>query len=457
MDLNMNIKPTQTMSPQMIQSIKILQMGNMELREYIQEQLEENPTLDAEEGGPPSPFSQEGERGRDQLLQKLDWLHSTDVQNSWYNREDARDLIELAPGADPGAESLYDHLRAQIRFRDLSPIMAEAVDHVLQGLNDYGRLNEPPEDLAAHTGAPIAVIRQAVQLVQSLDPAGVAARDLSECLCLQLVRRGESGLALTIARDHLEKMGQNHYNYIAKATGASREEIQSACQLIRSLDPRPGISFAPRENPGYIIPDLAVIAVHGRFEVVFNDSHVPSLRVSSYYYEMMESTDDTEVRDYLSTKVRQAKWVVQNLEQRRSTLLSCTCSIVARQEDFFRRGAGHLSPLSLADVAAELGIHESTVSRTIQNKYLQCSRGVFPLKYFFSRAIPTVVGDTNVSAEQAKSALRALIAGENKKKPLSDQKLCELLAAQGVQLSRRTVAKYRDELGIPSTAGRKSA
>lgn len=457
MDLNMNIKQTQTMSPQMIQSIKLLQMGSMELREYIQEQLEENPTLDAEESVPLSTFSQEGTGGRDQLLQKLDWLHSTDVQNGWYNREDAKDLIELVPGADLSDESLYDHLRAQIRFRDLSPMMAAAVDQVLQGLNDYGRLDEPLEDLAAHTGASAAVIDQAIRLVQSLEPAGVAARDLSECLCLQLIRRGETGLALTIARDYLEKMGQNHYNYIAKATGASREEIQSACQLIRSLDPRPGIGFAPRENPGYIIPDLAVIAVHGRFEVVLNDSYIPSLRVSSYYHEMMESTDDTEVRDYLSTKVRQAKWVVQNLEQRRATLMSCVRYIVAHQENFFQRGSGHLSPLSLADVAAELDVHESTVSRTIRNKYLQCAHGVFPLKYFFSRAVPTVVGEADVSAERAKSALRTLIDGENKKKPLSDQKLCELLAAQGVQLSRRTVAKYRDEMGIPSTAGRKSA
>lgn len=254
-DLNMTVKQTQTMSPQMIQSVKILQMGNMELREYIQEQLEENPALDAEEGIPLSPFSQEGEKGKDQLLQKLDWLHSTDVQNRWYNREDARDLIELVPGTDPSDGSLYDHLRAQICFGNLSPMMAEAVDQVLQCLNDYGRLDEPLEDLAAQAGASTAIVQQAIQLVQSLEPAGVAARDLSECLCLQLAHRGESGLALTIARNHLDKMGQNHYNYIAKATGASREEIWSACQLIRSLDPRPGIAFAPRENPGYMIPD----------------------------------------------------------------------------------------------------------------------------------------------------------------------------------------------------------
>ena len=155
--------------------------------------------------------------------------------------------------------------------------------------------------------------------------------------------------------------------------------------------------------------------------------------------------------------MRQAKWVVQNLEQRRVALLSCTRSIVAHQKDFFQQGSGHLDPLSLADVAAELEVHESTVSRMVQNKYLQCSRGVFPLKYFFSRAVPTMIGGADVSAERAKAALAALIDSENKKKPLSDQKLSELLAAQGVQLSRRTVAKYRDELGIPSTAGRRNS
>lgn len=454
MGLSINLRQRQTLSPQIIQTIKILQMGSVELRDYLQEQLQENPVLEVDECISASSSPQNSDR--DQLLQKLEWIHSTDVQNGWYNREDGRDLIELVPGTDPNEESLYDHLCAQIHFKDLPPSIVVAVKCVLQSLDHTGRLDESPEALAAHAGVSVVAIQSAIQLVQSLEPAGVAARDLSECLCLQLARRGENGLALTIAQNYLEQMSQNHYSYIAKTTGASREEIQSACQLIRSLDPRPGIAFAPREDPGYIIPDVAVIAEEDRLEVILHDSYIPCLRVSSYYYKLMETTDDREVLDYLSTKVRQAKWMVQNVERWRATLLSCVSSIVARQEDFFRQGSGHLRPMSLADVAAIMNVHESTISRTVQNKYLQCSRGVFPLKYFFNRAVPTVNGETDMSAERAKSALSTLINGENKKKPMSDQKLSELLASQGVQLSRRTVAKYRDELGIPSTAGRRN-
>lgn len=453
MELKQDQRQAQTLSPQMIQSMKLLQMGTVELREYIQEQLQENPALESEEVSPAR-----DDEGRDQLLQKVEWLHATDVQNRWYNREDARDLIETFPGsrgADPSEESLYDHLRAQIQFKTLSPSLRDAVECVLQSLNSAGRLDEPAARLAGLAGTSEAVVLRAIELVQSLDPAGVAARDLSECLALQLVRRGETGLALTIARDYLEDMGRDHYHHIAQATGASRDEVGAACRLIRSLDPRPGAAFAPRETPGCIIPDLAVVAAEDGFEVVSNDSYTPSLQVSSYYHQLMETSDNTEVRDYLSEKVRQAKWVVQNVEQRRSTLLSCARYIVARQEDFFRHGPGHLLPLSLADAAAALAVHESTVSRAIRNKYLQCAYGVFPLKYFFSRALP-VGGEEDVSAERAKTALRSLIGAEDKKKPLSDQKLCELLAEQGIRLSRRTAAKYRDEMGIPSTAGRRA-
>ena len=433
--------------------MEFLQMGTLELREYLQNQLQENPVLEMDEHIT-SPSSQR-DRDRDQLLQKIEWLHSTDIQNSWYNREDARDLTELIPGANPNEESLYDHLCAQIHFKNLPPSIAVAVECVLQSLDFAGRLDEPPEELASRAGVSVSVAQEAVRLVQSLEPAGVAARDLSECLSLQLIRRGENGLALTIARHYLEDMGQDHYNLIAQRTGADREAVRAACRLIRSLNPRPGAAFAPRENPGYIIPDIAVVAVEGGFEAVLNDSYMPALRVSAYYNQLMESTGDAEVRDYLTSKVRQAKWVVQSLEQRRATLLSCTHCIVSRQEGFFRRGPGHLRPLSLADVAAELDIHESTVSRAVREKYLQCAYGVFPLKYFFSRALTVAAGESDVSSERAKSALRALIDREDRKKPLSDQKLSELLAAQGMRLSRRTVAKYRDELGIPSTARRK--
>ena len=453
MELGLNLKQTQTLSPQMMQAMEILQMGSQELLEYIQETLQENPVLESEERRQPE------ESPEDALLRrKLEWLESTDVQNRWYHQEDAQDLSDLtvgAVGADPGEESLYYYLRSQIQFETLPKPLAAAVRCVLESLSGNGYLDDPIADLATHAGVDEKTMERAVELVQALEPAGVGARNLSECLCLQLTRRGETGLPLTIADRYLEAMSKDHYNLIARETGASREDIQAACKVIRSLNPRPGAGFAPREALGYITPDLVVVSFEDHFEILSNDYYFPSLKVSSYYHQLMRSTDESQVKDYLTNKVRQAKWVVSSVEQRRSTLMACANCIVERQESFFRRGPGHLRPMTLADVAQALDVHESTVSRAVKDKYLQCAHGVFPLGYFFSRALPAGSGGDSVSAEQAKSAIKKLIAAEDKTKPLSDQKLCQLLTEQGIEISRRTVAKYRDELGISSTSGRK--
>jgi RNA polymerase sigma-54 factor len=248
-------------------------------------------------------------------------------------------------------------------------------------------------------------------------------------------------------------MAHNHYHQIAQATGASREEIQRACRLIRTLDPRPGAPFSPVDTPRYITPDLLVTVEGGKAEVRAADGRLPELKLSSYYQQLLNSTNDAPVRDYLADKVRQASWVMRSIEQRNTTLLSCARAVVGRQEAFFLRG-GHLQPMSLADVAADVGVHESTVSRATKDKYLQCPRGLFPLSHFFSRALPQGEAE-GISPEMVKAALRELISGEDKRHPLSDQKLCDMMAPRGLLLSRRTVAKYRDEMGFSSAAGRK--
>ena len=236
--------------------------------------------------------------------------------------------------------------------------------------------------------------------------------------------------------------------------------MRTACDLIRTLNPRPGGGFAARENLVYINPDLFVVNFPDHFELLTNDYFFPDLNISGYYCRMLKSTEDNEVKDYLMGKVRQAKWVVHSIEQRRSTLLRCAECILELQEEFFRRGPGHLKPMCLADIAQKVGVHESTVSRTVRDKYLQCASGVYPLSYFFSRSLgaPAARPGTEENASSpdfAKALLKKLIGGEDKHKPLSDQKLCERMAREGCELSRRTVAKYRDELGIPSTTGRK--
>ena len=449
MELGLTLKQTQTLSPQMMQAMEILQMGSQELLEYIEETLQENPVLDSEE-------HREDPEDISLLRRKLEWLESTDVQNRAYHQQDAeegRDPLDMN-GSNPMEESLYYYLKSQVRFEQLDPAVGRVADYLMESLDSNGGMDEPEADVAVRLGVKPAVVAEALKVLQSLEPAGVGARCLSECLVLQLQRRHEdSALAIAIARDYLEALSKNRYGLIAKALGACQEEVYAACELIRSLNPRPGSGFAARENLIYINPDIFVVNFPDHFEILTNDYFFPSLHVSSYYCRMLKDSEDSEVKEYLMGKVRQAKWVVRSIEQRRSTLLQCAEHILELQEEFFRHGPGHLKPMSLADIAQRVGVHESTVSRTVKDKYIQCASGVYPLSYFFSRGLK---GSADAaSPDAAKALLKKLIAGEDKKKPFSDQKLCELMSREGCELSRRTVAKYRDELGIPSTTGRK--
>ena len=456
MDLNLLIKQSQTLSPQMVQSMKILQMGSQELLEYITEAVQENPVLEASESGEiPEELAV--------LRKKLEWLDAQERQERYYRQQDEESENESDPLARYGRveeqeEDLYHYLLSQLQAMELSPGMLALAKYIVESLNGNGYLDEPLEGLAADFGAETAALEQALEIVQGLEPAGVGARSLPECLCLQLKRmEGDTFLAREIANAHLDALAKSRYASIARELGATQEEVREACELIRTLNPKPGTGFSTREQVDYITPDLVVVSFPDHFEVVANNCFFPTLKISSYYRELLGETQDEEVREYLTDKVRQAKWVVKSVEQRRSTLLSCAECILENQENFFRFGRGNLVPLGLSDIAAKLGIHESTVSRAIKDKYLQCDHGVYPLGYFLTRNIGGPANETGGIQTQdgAKALLKKLVAEEDKKKPLSDQKLCELMAEQGCQISRRTVAKYRDELGILSTTGRK--
>lgn len=458
MELSMSMKQTQTLSPQMMQSKEILQMGSQELLEYIQDQVQENPVLEMEE--------KYGKGDDTAVLQrKLEWLESTDAQNRYYHQQDTeddeKDPISNYGTVDEREENLYLYVLSQLEVMDLEPELLPVGRFLVESLNQNGWLDESVEDLAEELGKPVEEVEKALAAVQSLEPAGVGARNLSECLVLQLQRRHEdSELAIRIARDYLDPLSKSRYGLIAKSLGVCQEEVRTACDLIRTLNPRPGGGFAARENLVYINPDLFVVNFPDHFELLTNDYFFPDLNISGYYCRMLKSTEDNEVKDYLMGKVRQAKWVVHSIEQRRSTLLRCAECILELQEEFFRRGPGHLKPMCLADIAQKVGVHESTVSRTVRDKYLQCASGVYPLSYFFSRSLGAPAArpgteENTSSPDFAKALLKKLIGGEDKHKPLSDQKLCERMAREGCELSRRTVAKYRDELGIPSTTGRK--
>lgn len=443
MELVLEQSQIQKLSSEMIQSMEILQMGMMELHEYVEEQLLENPVLEREE-------RYEREEGS-ALLRKMEWLTSGGRSRGAAYSGEYRDAAENM--AAPCGETLYDHLNAQVPWNELSPAVRRGVECVLTGLNDNGWLEETVQELARRGGIDPDAVAAAESIVQGLEPAGVGARTLTQCLELQLARAGETGLALTIVREHLEDLAKDHYNRIARATGASREAIQQACRRIRTLDPRPGAPFAHAEPTAYVVPDILVCEEDGRLLVSDAGSLMPELRISACYMKLMRDSEDAAVREYLTQKMQQAEWVLKGIGRRRDTMLRCAQCIVARQEDFFRRGREFLRPMLLAEVAAEIGVHESTVSRAVRNKYVQCAWGLFPLSGLFSR--PVGAAREDVSAEQVKSRLRELLEKEDRRRPLSDQKLCDALAAQGMTLARRTVAKYRDEMGYPSAPGRR--
>ncbi len=352
--------------------------------------------------------------------------------------------------------TLADSLQGQLRLLELETGLRQTAEFIVGCLDPHGWLDEDVESLAALLGCSGARIEEGLRLVQGLDPAGVGARDLSECLRLQLTRAGEEegSLCLRIVDTELEDLARSRFSAIARKLGESPQAVRAACRRIQGLRPRPGMGFSTGGAAAYVIPDVGVIRREEGLEAAMNESSLPALRLNGYYRKLLKETDDSEVKGYLSGKLRQAKSVIRSVEQRRSTLLRCTQCILELQEDFFSPEGGRLRPLTLSDVAERVGVHPSTVSRAIRDKYLQCGKGVYPLRSFFSRELGAGNGK-GASSDFAHSLLRRLIGEEDKRAPLSDQKLCERMAAHGCPISRRTVAKYRSELSIPGAAGRR--
>lgn len=447
MSLRQTQRLSQTLSPQMIESTNLLQMGIQELREYLENSLQENPVLELPEpGDAPAPA--------EELSRQLDWLRDYDTQNAHYYVQDAEDIHwDTLAGVGCYLDEENDlkrYILSQFPGTRLEPEVMRAVEFLVSRLDSDGFLDEQLPALCRMSGFSSRLMERAIIELQAADPAGVGARTLSERLRLQLERHaGDHRLAIAIVENHLDDVAHSRYGAISRTLGAPEREVRNACKLIRTLRPRLGSGFAVRENLLYITPDLYLTSFPNHFELSFNDTALPQLTLSPYYAKLLKETDDPAVRDYLTEKVESAKWVIRSVELRWATLLRCSQWIVEHQESFFRLGPKGLLPLTMKDAAQALDLHESTVSRAVKDKYLQCQRGVYPLSYFFSRP----VGTQTVSPEAVKELLRELIRNESA--PLSDQKLCEALSLRGHTISRRTVAKYREELGIPNASGRK--
>ena len=443
----------QQLSQHQLQGIELLQMSTLELEGYIRELALNNPMVEPEE----VPSAQETSPDED-FLGKLRWLEENDRQNRFYQRVDADELDPLARiGTEGGLEeTLFRFLSRQIHQLHLREEEAQTVRYLASCLDDNGYFRVPAEELSQDLGISLRQVEEGLSILRTLEPAGVGAEDLSQCLALQLERIGETGPALRIVQEHLDELAKHHYRSIGNKLGLRVEQVQAAERIIRELEPRPGAIFQRPVQVPYIVPDVFVAEEDGALQVRTRKGERPFFQINSYYRQLLAQSEDREVREYLSGKLKQAENVLWAIGQRESTLLRCAQEIIRRQTEFFYEGPGALKPLRMADVAQALGLHESTISRTVREKYLQCQQGVYPLSYFFSRAATSEDDRPAVGGTAARILLRRLIQEEDRLHPLSDQKLSERMAENNCPISRRTVAKYREEMNIPGASARKA-
>ena len=454
--LQLKIGQHLTMTPQLQQAIRLLQLPLLDLSAQIQESLEENVMLEMEDLPDVPKTSAETTAEIETIRAEDSWQLSSmeRIQDGGWNGE-GRPISEFA---DESGQSLREHLLWQLELENFSPREALIGEALIDSINDDGYLTAAPEDItdfiAAEAGVSIKEIEQALNKVQRLDPVGIGARSLSECIVLQL-RQLESAtpgveLAISMATDFLPSIAAKEYGEIRRALRTSEEDFEVALALVKSCNPKPGLAVSPAA-PEYVIPDVFVRKIDGRWQVEVSASGIPRLSVNQQYAKLLRGSGDHAV---LRTQLQEARWLVRSLEIRNETLMKVATCIVARQREFLEHGDEAMKPLVLRDVAETIGMHESTISRVTTSKYMHTPRGVFEFKYFFSSHLSTVDGEDQ-SSTSVRAKIRKLIGAENPAKPLSDNKIAALLADEGITVARRTVAKYREALRISSSSERK--
>ena len=459
----------QVLAPQLRQALEMLQLPVLELRAFVQQELQQNPTLEEKtpETAPLEPEQPAAQTESDKELsfkEEFDILARMDSEWGEYfqneqvseeyspNRERARAFFFDSLVQE---ESLQEHLMGQLKLVDLDETGLQIGELLIGNIDDDGYLRQSVEELAASTGFDVDQVRDALDVIQDFDPVGVGASDLKECLLLQLERLGEDkGIAAAMVREHLEDLGRKRWREIAQAMQVTQPQVQAGARLIGALDPRPGRRFSA-EVTAYIEPDVFVEKVDGEYVVILNEDQLPHLRVSRQYRALMGDEKTTpDVRDYIRDRIRSSRFLIKSIAQRQQTLFNVSSELVRAQRDFFEHGIAHLKPLTMAEVARVVGVHETTVCRCVANKYMKTQRGVFELKYFFAPGLATADG-RQVSNKTVRDMIAGMIAQEDKERPLSDQEIMDRLQTEGISVARRTVAKYRVMMRIAPSHLRK--
>jgi RNA polymerase sigma-54 factor len=454
--LQLKLGQTLTMTPQLQQAIRLLQLPVLDLSAQIQDALEENIMLEMEDL-PDVPKTSADSTAEIEAIRAEDSWQSRSmerIQDGGWNGE-GRPVNDFA---DQSGQTLREHLLWQLELENFTPREALIGEALIDAINDDGYLTVDLEEISDFIDDNAEVtpkeVEQTLIKVQTLDPVGIGARSLSECLVLQLnqLERKTPGveLAIRMASDHLAHIGSQEYGEIRRSLRTSEEDFDVALALVKSCNPKPGLAVSPAPAE-YVIPDVFVRKIDGKWQVEISASGIPRLSVNQQYAKLLRGSGDHAA---LRTQLQEARWLVRSLEIRNETLMKVATCIVSRQRDFLEHGDEAMKPLVLRDVAESIGMHESTISRVTTNKYMHTPRGVFEFKYFFSSHLSTVDGEDQ-SSTSVRAKIRKLIGAENPAKPLSDSKIAKLLADEGINVARRTVAKYREAMKILSSSERK--
>jgi RNA polymerase sigma-54 factor len=477
----MNLSQNLVITPQLQQAIKLLQMSRLELESQVRNELEENPILEEAEilreedfertkeaaaqveGNTELSSESTSEQNSLQDPQKIDefeWESYLETQHKM-PREASHGNEEIMnyENVITATQTLHDYLYWQVKMVGFSREEELMADALISYIDDDGYLKTPLAQIAEEEKFSLSDLEDTLSLIHEFDPAGVGARDLKECLLIQAKHLEEDTNDLVqLIQNHLKDLEKKNYEAIAKALNKPLEEVAEISKIIYSMDPKPGRAYAGNDTH-YVTPDVYVYKVGDEYSVSLNEDGMPKLRISNFYKNMLKGgatpTGDTVAADYISEKVKSAVWLIKSIHQRQRTIFKVADSIVKHQKDFFDRGAAYLKPMILRDIAADIGMHESTVSRVTTSKYMHTPQGIYELKYFFNSGISSSDGGDSLASESVKLKIKDLVSKEDPKKPLSDQKLVDLLKKDGVDIARRTVAKYREILRILPSSQRK--
>jgi RNA polymerase sigma-54 factor len=449
--LQQNISLSQTLSPQMQQSLHFLQAPIMELRSLLQQEMESNPVLEEKSPEPETEEDDGWEAEVEELRQQgEEWKeYFSQSSRNGITSDEAQKKRDFLFESQIEQESLTDHLISQLLLATSSEEVQKAGEEIIGNLDPDGFLKSTVEEIHISTSLPIPLVEETLQLIQTFHPPGIAARNLSEALLIQLKQRGRGeSLEAQLVSQELDRLGRKRYTELARIYKVPVERVIEAANQISQLQPRPGSSYSPEQTQNVVQPEATFIQINQEWTALLNEDPVPRLKISDTYKDLLgQSLSDKNLKEYLRERIRSGKFMIKCLHQRQQTIENILKEIAKRQTDFLQNGISALKPLTMSQVADAVGVHETTVSRAVANKYIQTPWGVFPMKFFFTSGYKTNEGET-LSNTSIKDSIGELVSRENTSKPLSDSEIVDILKERGIDLARRTVAKYRAELNI---------